>query len=93
MKPIHLVVLGFALAFASRATAGPAGNPAPGAPPAVGEPAKPADAANIKCIRERVTGSNKIVKLCLPAERLKRLTPEERMDMVRSPRGAAVLDD
>lgn len=43
----------------------------------------------IKCIRGQEIGSNRTKRICLPEDRLKALSPEERADLFRSERSAA----
>ncbi len=47
--------------------------------------------AKVKCTRERETGSNRIKRVCLTEEQSKRLSAEDRADLIRSDKSAAEI--
>ena len=78
------------LAFASL---GAHAAPAPSPEAETAEAAGGASKVKMRCIREREVGSNRVKKLCLPAERFKTLTQEEKDAMIRSDKGVDILDN
>ncbi len=80
----------FALAFATmNVTAAPAGEARSNDPEAAAATA----ADKVKCVRHRETGSNRSKKVCMSTSRWNQLTAEERDAVIRSDKGASVLDD
>lgn len=90
MKPIRsllsLALLACATAQAAPADVAPATS---STSTAAGAVAAAPTTARIKCIRGQEIGSNRTKRICLPDDRLKALTPEERADLFRSERSAA----
>ncbi len=77
--------LALALAvFSSGAIAAPAAK----ADAATGKASVAMDAAQaggkVKCTRERVTGSNRSIRVCLTEEQARTLTEEQKIDLIRS---------
>lgn len=89
--PVNVRVLAaLALSFAVlSATAAP--TPAP-APTDASAPAAESTSQKTKCMRHKEIGSNKTKKVCMSAERWNSLSPEERDAVIRSDKGAAILD-
>lgn len=50
-------------------------------------------AGKVKCTSERVTSSNRSVKLCLTEEQARTLTPEDKVDLIRSQHNGMAQDD
>lgn len=79
-------------AFSCAAIAAPAGTP--DAPPVKTDTAAAAaPAGKVKCTRERVTGSNRSVRLCLTQDQARTLSAEEKADLIRSQHNGMAQDD
>lgn len=93
MKSIHIAALALLASGAgATALASPIDSPAAGTAAAAGVVTAPA--AKIKCIRGKEIGSNRIKRVCLPEDQLRRLSPDERADLFRADKPAAeVLAD
>ena len=76
-----------ALAFSTGAIAAPAGKPDAPAEKANAAAAASSSGAKVKCTRERVTGSNRAVRVCLTEEQARTLTDEQKIELIRSQHG------
>ncbi|HZX80170.1 MAG TPA: hypothetical protein VFE72_04345 [Lysobacter sp.] len=81
MKAAYLVLSLFA--FASTAVAAPAGKPDAVVQSTAAAAASPAG-GKVKCTRERVTGSNRSVRICLTEEQARTMTAEEKAGLIHS---------
>lgn len=86
MKPIVVVATAWLL-FAGPAEA----RKEQGAEQVVASGALAGPAAPMKCIRGKEIGSNRIKRVCLPEDQLKRLSRDEIADLMRGDKGAAEL--
>ena len=82
------------VAFSGAATAAPTAAPdaSVGKTDAVVRAPSPA-VGKVKCTRERVTGSNRSVKLCLTEEQARTLSAEDKVDVSRSQHNGLAQDD
>lgn len=88
MKAIRFVALVALLLAGNAAHGGPA---TPADKVATASAVGATGESKVKCTRERALGSNRIKRICLTDEQAKRLSAEERSDLIRADRSAAQL--
>jgi hypothetical protein len=87
MKIASLAVVLAAMTFSAAAA------PAPQSDAPIEKSATAAGTGKMKCTRERITGSNRTVRLCVPEAQAKTMTTEEKVDLIRSQHNGTTQSD